>query len=149
MPTFVEGASIGTFGQIQPSGQPVIGGGGGGTVFTVTLAESLALPPAPVQVMVYVLLVVMLVMICDPLVAFVPLHAPLAVHKVALALFHVSVEEPPEVIDVGLAEMVTMGRRGGGGGGGGGGNPIPPPSVGVAEAVLDVGADSGFLEVVA
>jgi hypothetical protein len=47
--------------------------------------------------------------LCVPLVAFVPLQLPLAVQEVALVLDHVSVEMPPEVIVIGLAESVTVG----------------------------------------
>ncbi len=60
-------------------------------------------------------LVVMLVIACEPDIAFAPLHPPLAVQEVALAELHVSVDEPPEVTDVGLAVSVTAGAGDGGG----------------------------------
>jgi hypothetical protein len=44
----------------------------------------------------------------DPLVAFVPLQPPEAVHEVALVELHVSVEAPPLAIDVGLAARLTV-----------------------------------------
>jgi hypothetical protein len=44
-----------------------------------------------------------------PLVAFVPLHPPEAVHEVALVEDQVTVEILPDVMLVGLAEIVTLG----------------------------------------
>ena len=44
-----------------------------------------------------------------PLVALLPLQPPLAVQLVALEALHVSVELPPLLTLVGLAEMVTVG----------------------------------------
>ena len=44
-----------------------------------------------------------------PLVAFVPLHPPEAVHEVALVEDQVTVEILPDVMLVGLAEIVTVG----------------------------------------
>jgi len=44
-----------------------------------------------------------------PLVVFVPLHPPDAVHDVALAETQVSVEDPPLAIAVGLAVSVAVG----------------------------------------
>jgi hypothetical protein len=44
-----------------------------------------------------------------PLVAFVPLHPPEAVHEVALVEDQVTVELLPDVMLVGLAEIVTAG----------------------------------------
>ena len=49
------------------------------------------------------------VIACEPDVALVPDHPPLAVQEVALVLDHVSVDELPEVTDVGLAERETVG----------------------------------------
>jgi hypothetical protein len=79
------------------------------TPFTVTVAESFAVPPVPVHVSVYVCVVVMVEMTCEPFTPFAPLHPPLAVHDVALVLFHLRVEEPPEVTNVGSAVMETVG----------------------------------------
>ena len=47
--------------------------------------------------------------VCEPDVAFVPLQPFEAVQLVALVLDHVSVELPPELTVVGLAEIVTVG----------------------------------------
>jgi hypothetical protein len=85
----------------------------GAGVAIVRVAVPLPVPPAPVQLKAY----------CEepaapgvtvavPLVAFVPLHAPLAVHDVAFVLDHVSVEDWPSAIDVGLSETVTVGAGG-------------------------------------
>ncbi len=65
-------------------------------------------PPVPVQVIEYVVLVVGETD-CVPLTAFVPDHPPEAVQVVALVLVHESVEEEPEVIEVGAAERETVG----------------------------------------
>ena len=45
---------------------------------------------------------------CVPEVAFVPDHPPLAVHDVAFVDDQVIVDEPPDVIDIGEAEIVTI-----------------------------------------
>jgi hypothetical protein len=47
-----------------------------------------------------------------PLVAFVPLHPPAAVHEVALVDDQVTVELLPDVMLVGLAEIVAVGDVG-------------------------------------
>ena len=44
-----------------------------------------------------------------PLVAFVPLHPPEAMHEVALVEDQVTVEILPDVMLAGLAEIVTVG----------------------------------------
>ena len=44
-----------------------------------------------------------------PLVAFVPVQPPEAVHEVALVEDQVTIETLPEVMLVGLAENVTVG----------------------------------------
>lgn len=53
--------------------------------------------------------------VCEPEVAFAPLHAPLAEQEVALVLDHDSVDELPVVTDVGDAERETVGAEVGGG----------------------------------
>jgi hypothetical protein len=73
------------------------------------VALAFAEPPAPVQVSVYVSVVVRLFSDCEPLVVFVPVQPPKAVQEVAFVEDQVSVELPPEVTDVGLAERVTVG----------------------------------------
>ena len=44
-----------------------------------------------------------------PLVAFVPVQPPAAVHEVALVEDQVTIETLPEVMLVGLAEIATVG----------------------------------------
>lgn len=44
-----------------------------------------------------------------PLVVLLPLHPPDAVHEVAFVLDQVRIEDWPDVIVVGLAEIVTVG----------------------------------------
>lgn len=74
------------------------------------MAERLALPPVPVQVKVKVLLaLVSAPVLALPLVALLPLHAPLAVQLVASVLDQVRVEELPLVTDVGFALKDTVG----------------------------------------
>jgi hypothetical protein len=73
----------------------------------------LAEPPAPVQVKVYVVVAVRLFMGCVPLVASAPLQPLDAVQEVALVEDQASVVEPPEVTDVGSAEIETVGTGGG------------------------------------
>ncbi len=82
--------------------------GAGVTVVTVTDADAVALPPVPVQVIEYTPVVVG-VTDCDPDVALVPDHAPLAVQDVALVDDQVIAEADPCVTEVGLVEMVTVG----------------------------------------
>jgi hypothetical protein len=78
--------------------------------FTVNVAAPLPVPPAPVQLNEYCGEPVAVgVTVAVPLVAFVPVHAPLAVHDVAFVLDHVSVEDWPSAIDVGLSETVAVG----------------------------------------
>ena len=50
---------------------------------------------------------------CVPEIGFVPVQPPVAVHEVAFDELHANVDEPPEVIDVGEAESVTVGNDGG------------------------------------
>ena len=50
----------------------------------------------------------------DPLVALLPLQAPLALQLVALVEDQVRVEPEPLFTEVGLAEMLTVGAGGGG-----------------------------------
>lgn len=46
---------------------------------------------------------------CEPLKPLVPDQAPEAVHEVAFRLVQVRVEEPPELSELGLAWIVTVG----------------------------------------
>ena len=58
------------------------------------------------------LVVVIPVRITVPVVGWVPLHAPLAVHDVAFVEDHVSVDDPPDVTEVGEAETDMLGVLG-------------------------------------
>jgi hypothetical protein len=93
-------------------------GGGGGVVpavtVTVVLAAAGVVPLAPEQVNVKVLVAVRAALTTLPPVACAPLHAPDAVHAVALVEDQVSVVVPPVVTLVGLALSETVGEDAGG-----------------------------------
>jgi len=76
---------------------------------TVTVADWAAEPPAPVQVSVYVVVAVSAAVLCEPLVASLPVQPPEAVQDVALVEDHVKVEEAPLATVLGLAVRVTAG----------------------------------------
>ena len=76
---------------------------------TVTLTESFALPPAPLQTRLKVLLATKLLMVCEPDVALLPDQAPEAVQLVASLLFQLSVVEPFVTTLVGLADREAVG----------------------------------------
>jgi hypothetical protein len=57
----------------------------------------------------------------EPVAAWLPLQAPLAVQEAAWVLDHVRVADWPAVIDVGLTDKVTVGV-----GAGGAEDPLPP-----------------------
>jgi hypothetical protein len=81
-----------------------------GMVPIVTVAVTTALvPPAPAQVSEYAALVVNAPVLWVPLVAFVPLQPPDAVHDVALVELQVSMEVPRLAIEVGFAVSVAVG----------------------------------------
>jgi hypothetical protein len=83
---------------------------GNGAAFTVTVVEADMLPPAPVHVSVYVVVPVAEgVSAVEPLIAWLPDHAPDAVHEVAFVELHVSVVVAPSVMVEGVAAMVTVG----------------------------------------
>jgi hypothetical protein len=86
--------------------------GAGSEPTTSTVADSVAVPPAPLQVIVYVLFAVKAPVLIEPAVSWAPDHAPEAVHDVASVLDHVSVELAPASTTVGLAEIATMGAGG-------------------------------------
>jgi len=75
---------------------------------TVTVALLLVVPPVPVQASVYVVVAVGET-VALPLVPLLPLQPPDAVHELAFVLDHVSVEDWPAAIDVGLAVIETVG----------------------------------------
>ena len=75
---------------------------------TVILANADADPPLPVHVRVYVEFAVGET-VSEPLTDRAPLQLPDAEQLVALVELHVSVEDWPAVIDVGVAVRVTVG----------------------------------------
>ena len=75
---------------------------------TDTVADCVALPPAPVQVREYVALAVSAPVDCEPLRGSLPDHAPEAVHEVALLDDQVKVALLPLVTVLGLALMLTV-----------------------------------------
>ena len=95
------------------------GATGGGA--TVTVAELLAEPPAPVQLSVKVLLVAVRgPVLLLPAVAWAPAQAPEAVQESALVLVHVRVALPFVATESGVTVSDTTGAAGSGAGGGGG-----------------------------
>ena len=76
---------------------------------TATLADADADPPLPAHVKVYAELTAGET-IKEPLVACVPLQLPAAEQLVALVELHVSVEDWPAVIDVGVAVRLMVGN---------------------------------------
>ena len=76
---------------------------------TDTVADCEALPPAPVQFNVNVVLAFSVPVDCEPLIARFPLQPPLAVQAVAFVADHVRVEARPASIVEGLALNVTVG----------------------------------------
>lgn len=89
---------------------------GGGEVaggVTTTVADWLADPPAPVQVSVYIAFALKIPVLSEPEVAFDPDQPPEAVHDVALVEVQESVEELAEIMEFGLADIVTVGTVGG------------------------------------
>ncbi|HKQ25235.1 MAG TPA: hypothetical protein VJT81_12405 [Burkholderiales bacterium] len=95
-----------------PSGDMPVGGGG--VLDTVTVTELFAVPPAPLQLRVKVLVAVSEPRVSLPDVALLPDQAPEAEHEVAFVDDHVSVDDPPLVTDVGFACSDTVGADGGG-----------------------------------
>ncbi len=75
---------------------------------TETVVDCVALPPAPVQVRVYVALDVRAPVDCEPLTAFVPDQPPEAVHVVAFVADQDNVDAPPLAIVLGLAPSLTV-----------------------------------------
>ena len=86
----------------------------GGVADTVTVADWLAVPPAPVQLKAYVALVESAPVVYVPLAASVPLHPPDAEHEVALVEDQVTVELPPLGTLAGLALIDIVGGLAGG-----------------------------------
>jgi len=80
----------------------------GAGVLTDTVADCVALPPAPLQVKVKVELLVSAPEDCEPLVPLAPDQAPEAVQEVALIADQVKFELPPLATVLGLALMLTV-----------------------------------------
>ena len=81
----------------------------GGVADTVTVADWLAVPPAPVQVNVYFVVAVRAAVVIEPLIGSDPLQPPDAVQEVALVADQVSFEVAPLLTVLGLAANVTAG----------------------------------------
>lgn len=76
---------------------------------TLTVADCAAVPPAPVQVSVYLVAAVSAAVFCEPLVARAPLQPPDAAQEVAFVEDQVKVEVAPLATVLGLALKVTVG----------------------------------------
>jgi hypothetical protein len=85
---------------------------GVGAAVTVTVFESLAVPPGPVQVSVNVVLVVSALLAAPPFVACEPDHPPDAVHDVAFALVQDRFVVEPLATLIGFAVRLTVGAGG-------------------------------------
>ena len=81
----------------------------GGVADTVTVADWLAVPPAPVQVNVYFVVAVRAAVVIEPLIGSDPFQPPEAVQEVALVADQVSFEVAPLLTVLGLAANVTAG----------------------------------------
>ena len=81
----------------------------GAAVGTVIVVDCAAEPPTPVQVSVYLVDAPSTPVLCEPLVAWLPLHPPEAVHDVALVDDQVNVDRPPLATVLGDAVSVTAG----------------------------------------
>jgi len=76
---------------------------------TLTVALCVAEPPAPVQTKVYLVAAVSAAVLCEPLIASVPLQPPEAVHEVALVDDQLSVDAAPLATVLGVAVRATDG----------------------------------------
>lgn len=75
----------------------------------VTVVDRVVLPPVPVQIRVKVLSLVSAPMVSDPEVPLLPDQAPDAEQLLALEDDQLTVVEPPDCTEVGLALNVTVG----------------------------------------
>ncbi len=80
---------------------------------TVTVADCAALPPAPVQVRVYVVFALSAPVECEPLVGWLPDQPPDAVQEVAFVVDQLKVELLPLTTELGLAARLTVGAGAG------------------------------------
>ncbi len=76
---------------------------------TVTVADCAALPPAPVQLRVYVAFALSAPVDCEPLVGWLPDQPPEAVQEVAFVVDQLKVELPPLTTELGFAARLTVG----------------------------------------
>jgi F0F1-type ATP synthase membrane subunit c/vacuolar-type H+-ATPase subunit K len=81
----------------------------GGGMVIVTVVDACAVPPAPVQLSMKLVVAVNALVVAVPLIALVPLHPPEAEQLVAPVELQVSVDVPPDATLPGLAEMDTVG----------------------------------------
>jgi hypothetical protein len=88
-------------------------GGGGGPGPTLTVTDWLALPPAPLQVKLNVPVDVSGPVLCVPVVAFAPDHAPEAVQVLAFVDDQLKVASSPALTEAGFALRETVGAGGG------------------------------------
>lgn len=79
---------------------------------TITVLDTV--PPAPLQLKVYVWLEPRLPVLWLPLVDLVPVQAPDAVHSVAFVELQLRADAAPIATEVGVAESVTVGVAGAG-----------------------------------
>ena len=82
----------------------------GRAMLTETVADCAALPPAPVQLRMYVALAVSAPVDCEPVTDLVPDQAPEPVHAVALVADQPKVEPPPLATVLGLAARLMVGN---------------------------------------
>jgi hypothetical protein len=81
----------------------------GAAADTVTVADCVADPPAPVQVSMYLVAAVSAAVLFEPLIASDPLQPPEAVHAVALVADQLNIDAAPLLSVLGFAVSVTAG----------------------------------------
>jgi hypothetical protein len=81
----------------------------GAAADTVTVADCVADPPAPVQVSMYLVVAFSAAVLFEPLIASDPLQPPEAVHAVALVADQLNIDAAPLLSVLGLAVSVTAG----------------------------------------
>ena len=96
------------FRRVNGAAESVMLGTEGGC--TVTVVDWLTFPPGPLQLSVYVPLLVKESRTCEPEISLSPSHAPLALHAVAFSAFHERVAVPPAVTLSGVALKVNEGK---------------------------------------
>jgi hypothetical protein len=86
--------------------------GTGVTGVTVTVVLVVAVPPAPVQAIVNVVVPLRAAVVCVPDVAFAPVQPPDATHDVAFEEDQFRIDDPPCATAAGFAANVTVGAGG-------------------------------------